>query len=578
MSITNFLQKMTIRERLAAGYGTLILILLVGGGYTQYSLYKINNDQAKITKSVATATDNVAAMGKAEDAERLAIEWAYPVLGEKGALSAYMLADDDQQRKALFAEFAAYGNKIKKISEEIAANSVSNEAKEQVSEIKALQNEIHNAAVDVIAAFDGEAEYGSETKKNMRHFSALVEKLKNRIQEFDYNNNKRAENFKDITSAAEKNVTRFVDGANRGISSSIHSNLVVTIVGILFAILVAFLIYRAIVRPLARASKVAERIANYDLRAEPGEQMYAAGRDEISKLLSNLSDMRSSLANLMIQVMGLVTMVSKACVELTTAAESVEGASQRQLEYVKNSSTSTAQMSDMASDLAKTATEAATHAEQADEVVRMSVEKDAKQTLAIIDTVEKEVDGAYQQIRALWEAAEQVSSIVTVINEIADQTNLLALNAAIEAARAGTQGRGFAVVADEVRALAKRTTESTSKIESTISEIQHETTKALENMGQIKTRVVSGADSVSGMIQLLNRIQQLVARLQDVSGLVATATEEQSTETSCISKNLIELEKESEQLDQEASTITERANDLLETVDKLKTEVSRFEV
>ena len=66
--------------------------------------------------------------------------------------------------------------------------------------------------------------------------------------------------------------------------------------------------------------------------------------------------------------------------------------------------------------------------------------------------------------------------------------------------------------------------------------------------------------------------------MQDVSGLVATATEEQSTETSCISKNLIELEKESEQLDQEASTITERANDLLETVDKLKTEVSRFEV
>jgi len=114
-------------------------------------------------------------------------------------------------------------------------------------------------------------------------------------------------------------------------------------------------------------------------------------------------------------------------------------------------------------------------------------------------------------------AAEQIASVVKLINAIASQTNLLALNATIEAARAGDAGRGFAVVANEVKALSRQTADATKQIADQVANLQRET---------------------AAVDDALNRIGGTIRSIQGINETVASAIGEQAGLTAEVSRDL----------------------------------------
>lgn len=136
-------------------------------------------------------------------------------------------------------------------------------------------------------------------------------------------------------------------------------------------------------------------------------------------------------------------------------------------------------------------------------------------TQSISRDAAKQSGEAVNSIEALQAHAEEIRSVVNLINDIAEQTNLLALNATIEAARAGDAGKGFAVVANEVKQLASETSNATAEIS--------------EKVNAIISSVASSAEKIGS-------VNEVISQIEETATAVAAETEQQSSATSGISK------------------------------------------
>ncbi|CAG2294314.1 MULTISPECIES: methyl-accepting chemotaxis protein [Burkholderia] len=162
------------------------------------------------------------------------------------------------------------------------------------------------------------------------------------------------------------------------------------------------------------------------------------------------------------------------------------------------------------------------------------------------------------------DSSRKIADIIGVIEGIAFQTNILALNAAVEAARAGEQGRGFAVVAGEVRSLAQRSATAAKEIRALIVD-------SVE-------RVRNGSTLVGQAGTTMGEILQAVARVTDIMGEIAAASEEQASGITQVGRAVTQMDQVTQQNAALVEEAAAAAASLQEQAARLRDAVGSFRV
>ena len=206
------------------------------------------------------------------------------------------------------------------------------------------------------------------------------------------------------------------------------------------------------------------------------------------------------------------------------------------------------------------------------EQMSKSINEISRQVGMSTEIAKKAVDDAdrtNETMQGLAENANKIGEVVELISDIAEQTNLLALNATIEAARAGDAGKGFAVVAAEVKGLANQTAKATEEIGSQINAMRNVTGDAVEAIQGFGS-TISQIDEISG---------QVAAAVEEQGAATAEITrnvQEASKGTSEVSSNIAGVNDASSEAGRASGQVLDAAQELSQQSEALKSEVSKF--
>ncbi|MGO4114805.1 methyl-accepting chemotaxis protein [Rhizobium ruizarguesonis] len=280
---------------------------------------------------------------------------------------------------------------------------------------------------------------------------------------------------------------------------------------------------------LRNTAEIANQIANGDLTVSP-------------KPLSEKDMLGIALEQMVERLRGVVS-------DAAAAAENVSAGSQEL-------SSSSEQVSQGATEQAASAEEASASMEQMAANIKQNADN-AAQTEKIARQSAKDAEASGDAVTRAVQAMRTIAEKIGIVQEIARQTDLLALNAAVEAARAGEHGKGFAVVASEVRKLAERSQSAAAEI----SSMSGDTVKAAQEAGDMLGRLVPD----------IRKTAELVSE-------ISAACREQDVGASQINEAIQQLDKVTQQNAGASEQMSATSEELATQAEELQASIAFFKV
>ncbi|ANQ25910.1 chemotaxis protein [Vibrio natriegens] len=374
-----------------------------------------------------------------------------------------------------------------------------------------------------------------------------------------------------FTTTATDKLNESLADAGDIYSAGVTKAMIIGVVVVLFAAAIGYHIAHSVREPLTKILDVLESLTEGDMT----QRIDVRYKNEFSRVSGHINSLADSLHNILVKLND----ASENLASTAATNEQTSSLAQRQLnsqrEQTANVATAMTEMSHSVQEVAQNAQsslEMVQRVESASEEGRNIMSGN----ISTINQLETRLHESVSAVSELQKMSAQIGSILDVIRNIAEQTNLLALNAAIEAARAGDQGRGFAVVADEVRVLASRTTESTTEIESMISNLQSSSQSANHVIQSCMNDMEESVEQASKANSSMEEIQALIIEISQMSTHISQAAAEQSETSADIARSIEDINNIADESYQAMSNIAQTSESLTHLAHQQNSLVHRF--
>ncbi|MGP8308235.1 methyl-accepting chemotaxis protein [Vibrio sp. YIC-376] len=376
-----------------------------------------------------------------------------------------------------------------------------------------------------------------------------------------------------FTTTATDKLNESLTEAGDIYSAGVTKAVIIGVVVVLFAAAIGYHIAQSVREPLTKILNVLESLTEGDMT----QRIDVRYKNEFSRVSGHINSLADSLHDILVRLNEASENLASTAATNEQTSSQAQGQLSSQREQTANVATAMTEMSHSVQEVAHSAhgsLEMVKRVESASEEGRTIMSGN----ITTINQLETRLHESVCAVSELQKMSGHIGSILDVIRNIAEQTNLLALNAAIESARAGEQGRGFAVVADEVRVLASRTTQSTTEIESMISNLQSRSQSASHVIQSCMNDMEMSVEQASKANSSMEEIQALIIEISQMSTHISQAAAEQSETSAAIARSIEDINHIADESYQAMSNIAQTSESLTHLAHQQNELVHRFKL